>query len=124
MVTARAQLVSGNLFLKNSNCCSAEKSVLGELYWFSGENFPSKSFRNVHLPAEISVTEIYRNSGSSFTGIIISAGKKSGGKLDALSGIGAIQTFGAIGNKVRMDKFLFTLNTFFSTHFSRFGPKI
>ena len=44
MVTSRAHLVSGNLFLKNSNCCSAQKSVLGELDWFSGENLPSKMF--------------------------------------------------------------------------------
>ena len=94
MVTARAQLVSGNLFLKNSNCCPAEKSVLGELDWFSGENFPSKKFplekflpRKVsagnfsagksfqqktfrrtlfRLPAEISMTEIYQNSGFQF----------------------------------------------------------
>ena len=44
MVTTRAQLVSGNLFLKNSNCCPAEKSVLGELDWFSGENFQSEIF--------------------------------------------------------------------------------
>ena len=44
MVTALAQLVSGDLFLKNLNCCPAEKSVLGELDWFSGENFPSEIF--------------------------------------------------------------------------------
>ena len=100
--------------MKNLNCCPAEKSVLGELDCFSGENFQSeifllekfppeifhlkkcspeifrleisprkifhrklsnfssgkvsdrKSFRNFRLPAEIFVSEIYRDSGFRF----------------------------------------------------------
>ena len=52
MVTARPQLVSGNLFLKNSNCCPTEKSVLGELDWFSGGNFSSESFPPEKFPPE------------------------------------------------------------------------
>ena len=135
MVTARAQLVSRNLFLKNSNCCPAEKSVLGELDWFSGESFcrekflpetfpaatfsADKSFCRKNIPPEniflpetfsggkFSQRKLFRRkkfpvfspsggkfpcrkftgisvSDSSFPGIIISAGKDSGGKLDAL----------------------------------------
>ena len=106
VVTARAQLVSGNLFLKNSNCCPAEKSVLGELDWFSGGNFPSEIFPlEKFLTRKVSGISAFRRkfpwrkfsripvSGSSFPGILISAGKNSGGKLDALVPEELIQLF-------------------------------